>query len=160
MYILIYAFIYIHIRTNTNYVSICTYCINLVCICTYFIEIYVQIRMDTCNMNIKKWICIFETLEKVHVFYMYLQVYDRIFVSILLVYARIARICTYQCDLHFCMPKILTNTCNTCKYEQGYVHIRTSNTCKYKQNTFKYISWYLYVYASACMYMTVCACIF
>ncbi len=40
------------------------------------------------------------------------------------------------------------------------MHIRTSNTFKYKQNTFKYINWYLYVYASICMYMTVYACIF
>ena len=52
-----------------------------------------KIRTNTCKMYIKKKKYGFGTLKKVYVFGMVLLVYHSIFVRILFVYCRFARIC-------------------------------------------------------------------
>ena len=59
----------------------------------YFYLKYEQILANTCKMYIKKKIYGFGTLKKVYVFGMVLLVYYSIFVRILFVYCRFARIC-------------------------------------------------------------------
>ncbi len=67
-------------------------------------------------MNIKKAILTFWNLKKVYVLGIYMLVFASIFVSIRLVFACIASICKYQCDQHFCDPRLHANNCSTCKY--------------------------------------------
>ena len=71
-----YTYIYCHLHTHT-------YEYDLWRIRTYYWQIYLQIRANTCNMNIQKWICTFGSLMKVYVFCTYFVVFCTYFVNIL-----------------------------------------------------------------------------
>ncbi len=82
-----YTCIYIHIRTYTPLVVYARILSNLY----IFICKYVQILAIWTSKN--EYV-LYGSLKKVYELGMYSQVFDSIFVCILLVYARIARICT------------------------------------------------------------------